>query len=124
MSRKVQLALLGVLIAPQGALAAPFCMSLLGMEPQCMYYDAAQCRTDSGKQGGSCVPNPAEPRTRSVAGSGKYCLVTSAGATMCSYLDYDSCDVAAGHQRGACYFDALGSSGVPDPYAASNQPQQ
>ena len=124
MSRKLRLALLGVLIAPQGALAAPFCMEVLGIAPQCLYYDASQCRADSVKQGGSCIPNPSEPRTRSVAGSGKYCLVTSAGATSCAYLDIDSCDAVAVRQHGACYFDALGASGAPNPYAVSNQPAE
>ena len=120
MSRKVKLALLGVLIAPQGALAAPFCMSILGIEPQCIYYDAAQCRADSVKQGGSCVPNPAQSHTAS--GSGKYCLMTSSGATVCAYLDIDSCDAVAVKQRGACYFDGSGAAGSPNPYAYSNQP--
>ena len=122
MSPFVRVALVGVLSLPQTALAAPFCMSLLGMSPQCIYYDAAECRKDLGKQGGSCVPNPEQPHAAS--GSGKYCLITSQGATVCSYLDIDSCDAVAVQQRGACYFDSTGSAGVPNPYAYSNGPQE
>jgi hypothetical protein len=106
------------LIGPGKPEAAPFCLSTTGMMPQCLYYDAGDCRRDAGKQGGWCEPNPGETRTG--YGSGQYCLLISQGASVCSYVDRNSCEVEARRQRGACYFDAQKATGAPDPYAVSN----
>jgi hypothetical protein len=106
------------LIAPTTAEAAPFCMSVLGMQPQCIYQDADNCRRDSLRQGGTCVPNPDE--TRLGYGSGQYCMMTAQGASVCAYLEFASCDLDARRQHGTCYFDAQRATGAPNPYAVSN----
>ena len=107
------------LIGPRKSEAAPFCLSTLGIAPQCLYYDADICRRDALKQGGSCEPNPEE--TRVGYGSGQYCLVISQGASLCSYFDRDSCEIDARRQHGACYFDTQKATGAPDPSTSSRQ---
>jgi hypothetical protein len=110
----------GILIGPSGALAAPFCLTNLALTPQCMFYDAHQCETESTKQGGYCVPNPEE--TRAGTGSGAYCVITSQGVSMCTYLDRQTCTLEATRQHGVCYHDEARTTGTPDPYAFSSGP--
>ena len=110
------------LLAPQSAMAAPFCLMILGMQPQCIYYDTNLCQRDATKQGGVCEPDPTGTAARTATGSGKYCLVTSQGAALCHYLNVESCQTEATHLKGACYFDGLRSAGAPNPYAFSGGP--
>lgn len=115
-----RLLVVGAIMGPHVAQAAPFCMSLLGAGPQCIYYDAGQCQRDSAKQGATCITNP-EGRVASAAtGSGQYCLSLSSGANLCTYYNYESCNADAAKQNGACWFDASKATGVPNPYAISN----
>ena len=110
----------GSLVGPLPASAAPFCIANLSLPPQCMYYDAALCQKDAGKQGGWCTPNPAE--THAASGSGKYCVAFSQGVALCIYQSRESCDEAAARQGGACYFDPQRASGGPDPFSQSSGP--
>jgi len=112
---------IGAIVGPHAAMAAPFCMNLLGGAPQCIYYDAGECQKDSAKQGATCLPKPESGRTQSAgSGSGQYCLALSSGATICSYYDFASCNRDAAKQNGACFHDAQKSYGVTNPYAVSN----
>jgi hypothetical protein len=110
----------GLLGAPQIALAAPFCLTSLAISPQCIYYDAHQCQSDSARQGGWCTTNPNE--TRVGVGSGQYCVVPVQGVALCNFLDRESCAAEATRQHGICYHDEARAAGVPDPYAASGGP--
>jgi hypothetical protein len=118
--RPIRWLALAALLAPQSAMAAPFCMVILGMQPQCLYYDASLCQRDATKQGGVCEPDISGQTAG--RGSGKYCVVTSQGAALCNYLNIESCQIEAIHLKGACYFDGLRSAGAPNPYAFSNGP--
>jgi hypothetical protein len=111
---------IGFLVGPHTASAAPFCLSSPAIPPQCMYYDADLCSKDSAKQGGYCVPNPAE--LHAGVGSGQYCMVTSQGVTECNFLDRVSCATEALRQHGACFHDEQRTVGVPDPYASYSNP--
>jgi hypothetical protein len=114
-------AVIGFRVAQHAAFAAPFCLTSLAIPPQCLYYDVTLCNRDSAKQGGNCVPNPAEQHAG--VGSGQYCMMTSQGVTLCNFLNRESCAAEAVRQHGACYHDEQRAAGVPDPYASSGGPQ-
>lgn len=116
-----RLLVVGAIMGPHVASAAPFCMILLGTGPQCIYYDAGQCQKDAAKQGATCAPNTEGGAAQtSASGSGQYCLALSNGANLCHYYNYESCNADAAKQNGACWFDGTKAAGVANPYAVSN----
>lgn len=115
-----RLLVIGAIMGPHVASAAPFCLNFLGAGPQCMYYDAGLCQKDAAKQGATCIPNPDGGAQSSATGSGQYCLALSSGANLCHYYNYESCNAEAAKQNGACWFDSQNAAGVPNPYAVSN----
>jgi hypothetical protein len=99
--------------------AAPFCIQNQLLPPQCMFYDAKQCADEAQRQNAQCSPNPAEIRLS--RGTGEYCVVTSSGASVCAYADYQTCTTAATQQHGACVqADPSRTPREPNPYSAVN----
>lgn len=115
----LRLIALGPLLWSSASMAAPYCLSVLGQQQQCIYYDPALCQRDSAKQGGSCVPQ-AGPGF-SATGSGRYCLSTTPGVAQCIYLTQESCNEEARKLKGACYYDPS-KVGAPNPLLFSNFP--
>jgi len=112
-----RLILLGALVLPAAAQAAPFCISSQALSPICIYYDANSCQLEANRQGGVCTTNPSEVRlTKNV---GQYCLVTSQLVSLCIYSDRGTCAADAARQHGACVnAPGVAPSAAPDPYAA------
>ena len=109
--------LLGALIAPVAAQAAPFCLQSQSLSPQCIYYDAGSCQTEANRQGGVCSTNPSEVHL--TGNVGQYCMVTSQMVSLCIYSDRGTCAADAARQHGACTdLPIVAPSGAPDPYAA------
>lgn len=105
------------LIAPIGAMAAPFCLALATGTTECIYYDGAACARDAGRQNGSCQINPAQvsvPASR----IGEYCLVLPSGYSTCGYADGTVCARDALLQKGSCSRSAgAPPQTLPDAYA-------
>jgi hypothetical protein len=96
------------------ALAAPFCLELQSVPPQCIYFDANDCRVEANHQHGACVANPQEVGL--VPSVGAYCIVTSGGASSCTYQDAVSCSREAVHQGGVCVTAPVAAAGTtPNP---------
>jgi len=101
---------------PIAASAAPFCLTISGTNPQCIYNDGNACEREAGRQNGACEINPAEiklPTSR----VGEFCVITAGHAAQCGYADGTSCARDARQQQGACAKGA-GSlpRAIPDPY--------
>ena len=112
-----RLILLGSLLLPMTAQAAPFCIESQGLTPQCTYYDAGECQKEANRQGATCSANNDEVRL--TANVGQYCLVTSQQVSLCIYSDRSTCAADATRQHGACTnAPTVAPSGAPDPYAA------
>lgn len=101
----------GLYVAP--VLASPFCVSVQGIAPQCIYDDVTQCRQRAQQLNGLCTPNAAEVRLQ--PGVGKYCLVYSNHASMCNYSDRSTCDADA-QRNGAVCMDFPSSEVQENPY--------
>lgn len=108
-----------VLGSPAAALAAPFCVAVVGLPPQCNYVDPSVCQRDAAHQGGTCTVNAAEVSLPSSPLKRNYCVVGIGGFTRCGYANYDDCYQAAIRQNGACTRAATSEAyGVANPYAA------
>jgi hypothetical protein len=90
----------GVMFASVIADAAPFCVDVIGLQPSCIFYDAAECDTRASQLGGRCIANPSE--FQHLSGPGRYCLIESSRAAMCIYADEASCATDAHKKHGAC----------------------
>jgi hypothetical protein len=88
------------LLAAGPAFAAPLCVEVTGMTPQCFYVDPASCQREATRQGGRCAANPTELLTP--AGGAPFCVVQSGNAVSCVYADRASCDAASKRVKGAC----------------------
>jgi hypothetical protein len=114
---RAHLILLGSLILPVAAQAAPFCIESQALKPLCIYYDAHSCQTEANRQGAICSANRDEVRLTSNVG--QYCLVTSQLVSLCIYSDRGTCTADAQRQHGTCTNSpAVAPSAAPDPYAA------
>jgi hypothetical protein len=103
----------------QPAVAAPFCITSQILPPQCIYYDAQQCRQEAQRQGATCATNATELRLTD--GPGQFCVVTSGHYSVCAYLDRPSCEAEAIRQHGACAASTNHVAvGAPDPYSTVN----
>jgi hypothetical protein len=112
-----RLLLLGSLVLPAAAQAAPFCLSSQALSPMCIYYDASSCQQEANHQGGICTANPDEVHL--TTNVGQYCLVTSQLVSLCIYSDRSTCASDAARQHGACVSaPGIAPSAAPDPYAA------
>jgi hypothetical protein len=97
------------------ALAAPFCLETQTVPPQCIYFDANDCRLEANHQRGACVVNPQEVGL--VPNVGAYCIVTSGGASSCTYQDAGSCSREAVRQGGVCVAAPVAAAGpAPNPF--------
>jgi len=103
----------GVLLATKGLLAAPLCLEIQGIAPQCLHVDPAQCEREARAQGGRCRLNPAV--SMQAIGGSSYCAVES-GILMCIYGDRASCVTAGGAHR-MCIPASLKAYPNPDPYS-------
>jgi hypothetical protein len=96
-----------------GAEAAPFCVTVQGISPQCSYYDARECNTQAGLQKGVCTLNPGEPVM--FVGTQTYCVVDSSRTALCEYADRGSCNDNASRSGAVCI--AYSPKAIqPDPY--------
>src|SRR5579863_4136457 len=68
-----RLTVLGALIMPVAAQAAPFCIQSQGLPAQCIYYDAGDCQREANRQGAICTASPDEVTLST--NLGQYCLV-------------------------------------------------
>ncbi|HEU5048438.1 MAG TPA: hypothetical protein VFT64_11425 [Rickettsiales bacterium] len=93
--------------------ASPFCVSVQGMTPECIYTDVMECRQRAQQLNGLCTPNNAEFHLQ--PGIGKYCLVYSSRVSNCIYHDRNSCDAEAA-RNGAVCMESPSSEVQPDPY--------
>jgi len=93
------------------AAAAPFCLQIAGIPPQCIYVDTAACRHEARRQNGVCGLNPRE--ILPPAGP-RFCAVSNGPAVQCLYADRRSCDSAAMQSKGIC-IDAGADNARPDP---------
>jgi hypothetical protein len=99
--------------------AAPFCIQNQMLPPQCMYYDARQCAQEAQRQNAQCAPNLKEIRLS--RGTGEYCVITGAGASVCAYPDFQTCSTAAAQMQGACVqADPSRRAREPNPFSAFN----
>jgi hypothetical protein len=109
--------LIGSLLLPVAAQAAPFCIESQALSPQCIYYDADTCRREAYRQGAICSANKDEVRL--TTNVGQYCLVTSQLVSLCIYSDRGTCSADAERQHGTCTnAPTVAPSAAPDPYAA------
>ena len=93
--------------------AAPFCVQVQGITPQCHYYDTAECRQRAIELNGLCTANDKELTIR--AGNAPYCLVDNSRSANCTYPDRRTCDRDASRNGGVCLDTTpLGVAG--DPY--------
>jgi len=97
-----------------GVHAAPFCVSQQGLNPECIYTDAIECRKRAAQMNGLCYANPAELNLQ--PGIGKYCVVYSDHTSSCIYTDRTSCDNDAVRNGGLCV-EAPNSNVQQDPYS-------
>ncbi len=109
--KRPDLALLATLVVPHAALAAPFCVEIAGVPPQCLYTDAAICRSDAQRQKGVCGVNLKEI---SPPPGQRFCSVSNGPAIECLFADRRSCDTAATGRKGVC-IDAGPDNARPDP---------
>jgi hypothetical protein len=97
------------------ALAAPFCVETQVVPPQCIYFDAKECRQEATHEGGACVANPQE--TALTPSVGTYCIVTSGQASACDFQDAGDCAREAVHQGGVCVAaPAAPAVATPNPF--------
>ncbi len=107
--------MLAVSLPSPSALAAPFCLQTETVPPQCIYYDAANCRRDATRQRGFCVVDGQEIALR--PGTGAYCLVTGDGASVCDFQDPGPCTQEATRQNAVCVLAPPAAAGnIPNPY--------
>jgi|GEM_PF-2410292 len=95
-------------------MAAPFCISIQGIAPQCEYFDAAQCQKRSYELSGICIANPDELIL--LSGNKAYCVVTSNRSTICAYTDRPSCEKEAYSAGGVCIDNTAPLGVQQDPY--------
>lgn len=86
----------GILVTAADAHAAPLCLDIQGIAPQCQFVDPDQCNREARRQHGRCILNPAEPMQ--AIGTSPYCAAES-GILSCVYGDRASCMSGAGGQR-------------------------
>lgn len=99
--------------ATADALAAPFCLIGLGLPPQCIYFDVAQCNKASSPPDIVCIVDPSV--TLNMTGGSRYCVVDSFNTAQCLYDDHNACDTAAG-RAGAICFDRSTNTSSNNPF--------
>ena len=90
------------LTAANEAKAAPlFCLAGPGLQPQCLYYSANDCRAKSERiTQGACIVNPLEIEIPS--GPGLWCMVTSSRYMQCHFDNLSSCEKSAKTKNAIC----------------------
>jgi len=80
---------------------APFCVKAPGVQEQCYYYNASQCRAKAKNMtGGFCTIN--RSRVTLPASTGYFCLVTSVGAIECNFHNFSSCERQTRSKNAVC----------------------
>ncbi len=82
------------------SIAAPFCLELDGVAPQCDYVDVAACRRRAAKISGSCIANPEEISLPKDIGD--YCVIDATLSYECMYPDRASCEDEAKRRNAVC----------------------
>ncbi len=102
-----------LLAAP--AVAAPFCVEVQGLPPQCIYVDGAECQQRANQLGGICGANAKEVKTP--PGPGSFCLAAGGRVVACNYADRQTCFEDAARQHTACIEATEPPSVAVDPFA-------
>jgi hypothetical protein len=114
--KKLAVAAIILVSTSLSAVAAPYCLTIPGATPQCMYVDGNQCQADAVRQNGACEVNSAEARMPA-SRMGEYCMMLPIGYTHCGYADGIACAKDALQQHGVCAKSAgTGAPQVPDPF--------
>lgn len=103
-----------MLLLPACLQAAPFCVSIQGVPPQCYYYDAAQCQRESFRLLGICTANPDEFVV--LSGTAAYCVVNSNHYALCAYSDRATCEKQAYSSGEVCIDNTASLGKQPDIY--------
>lgn len=107
------LAALPLLMAsPRPVSAAPFCLQISGVPPQCMFYDVAACRRQAERMNAVCALNPDE--LMPPPGGQRFCQVSNGPVIQCLFPDRRSCDAATARSGGIC-IDGGDATARPDP---------
>jgi hypothetical protein len=80
--------------------AATFCVVGNGLQPQCLYDDAASCNRNADSPNFICTVNPEAQLT--YIGGQKYCIVDSNRVAQCLYDDHARCDNDARERNFVC----------------------
>jgi len=102
-ARKLALAFAALMTAAISSIAqaAPYCLAIPGVPPQCLYTDARDCFRQAARQHANCSVNAAEIRLPAGA-TDRFCLVQNGPVVDCSYADRRSCDARAPALGGIC----------------------
>lgn len=109
--------LLLVCVMPVQVMASPFCITVMGIPPECIYDDTALCRQRAAQLGGICTVNTKE--ITGAYGDEKFCIVDSSRVPQCIYADRSSCESAQNNGSVCVYNNFVNvNEEQPDPYAA------
>lgn len=104
-------------LLPGAVIAAPFCLTIQGIAPQCIYDDPASCKQRAAQLSGICTVNVDE--VTSHTGAEKFCSVDATRIPQCIYADRTGCDNV--QQAGSiCVYNTFqqNKDDVADPFAA------
>jgi len=104
-------ALVACLAGTAPAQAAPYCLQIVGVPPQCMFGDVVQCHRESLRANGRCTVNPREVQLPK-APVGRFCLVQNGPIVECGYADRRTCDEEADRRLAICADTAPGTPDV------------
>lgn len=99
------------------AIAAPFCVTVQGVPPDCIYDDTNACKLRAAQLSGVCTVNTHE--ITSHVGEEKFCSVDSTRVPQCMFVDRTACENA--QNNGAVCVNntfAKGYDDQIDPFAA------
>lgn len=92
---------LGLSAITCSAMAAPYCLQIFGVSPQCIYGDVRACSREAARQHGNCTFNPGEIKAPASAAA-RFCMVFDGPGFDCSYVDRRTCDAQAPARGGIC----------------------
>lgn len=89
------------LVAPDHAVAAPFCVVVAGLPDECLYVDATDCGKRAARLHGRCGLNPAAPPLPHEGGEA-FCEVQSSAMLSCLFPDAAHCAEQSARDGAAC----------------------
>jgi hypothetical protein len=92
--------------------AAPFCLQIAGVAPQCVFHDVSSCTRQALRMNAVCGINPKELMAPTVGQ--RFCQVENGPVFQCLYADRRSCEAVTARTGGIC-IDAGDALSRPDP---------